>query len=79
MNESQVLEELYRALQNPGPDDAMTRREISEALGLGAEAVRKRLRAAKKAGRLQACRVLRENLEGQMQSTPAYRLTGEPE
>jgi len=43
-------------------------------LGLGLEAIRKRLRSAKKANRLERIEVVREALDGRRASVPAYRL-----
>lgn len=74
MTESELMEELEAIYRQQGPEDALTTDELSHVLGVGHAAVRRRLRAVKKAGRLQAVRVQRENLAGQPHTVTAYRI-----
>lgn len=75
MNESDILRELESAIAAAGnPEGAYTTQELGEALGLGEEAVRRRLKALKRAGRLEVLTVRRENINGVMDHRPAYRI-----
>ena len=76
MTAEELLSELESVLAEAGrgPDDAYTREELEEILGLGESAVRRRLRAMKKAGRLQIVTVVRENVAGEPSRRPAYRI-----
>lgn len=72
---SEVLAELELATKRiNSPDDAPTITELQEETGWGSIRVRATLREAKKAGRLQAVRVMRENLAGYMQPSVGYRI-----
>ena len=77
MTESELIEELYQALNGTGPDDAFTTAELGEHLGLAEAATRKRIRAAAKLGRIVPVKIKRENVWGQMQSVKGYRLLPE--
>lgn len=75
MTESELLNELNQlVLQHASPEDVRTSEEWGDALGLGQAAMLRRLKAAKKAGRLEVVMVPRERLDGIMQTVRAYRL-----
>lgn len=75
---AEVLQELEAAVKRTNsPDDAPTILELQEATGWGSIRVRKSLTVAKKAGRLQAVRVMRENLAGFQQPSYGYRILPE--
>lgn len=67
------LEALYSA-NCAGPDDVFTVTELADLMGLGEKSIRRRLRQAKKLGRLDVIMVVRENLNGVAVPVPAYRL-----
>lgn len=75
MTNAEILAAIELALSTTTDDDgAMTMNELSEALALGHQAVRVRLRALKAAGRLEVVRVKRESLAGIMQPVWAYKI-----
>lgn len=76
---AEILTELEKAAKLVhSDDDAFTLNELVEATGWGPVQARRRLVAAKKAGRLSVVRVMRENLAGYLQPAPAYRIAPTP-
>lgn len=72
---AEILAELEAAAKHvETPDDAFTIEELRDATGWGGVQIRNRLKLAKKAGRLAVVKVKRENLMGNMQPVPAYRI-----
>ena len=65
MTEDEILHELEAMRLFDGPDDM---------LGLEAQAVRRRLKVAKKAGRLEVVDIQRERLDGLPSRTRGYRI-----
>lgn len=72
---AEILAELEAAAKHvETPDDAFTIDELHDTTGWGRVQIRNRLKLAKKAGRLAVVRVQRENLMGNLQPVPAYRI-----
>lgn len=74
MTEAQLLEELQQALVLTDAEEASTVREIADRLGVSPKTVRERLRALKRAGRLECVTVYRESIDGRMTPVPGFRL-----
>ena len=74
ITEAELVEELRRAFESAGPDDAMTVKELSAALGLGVESVRRLVAPAVEAGSLQVVRVRRKRWDGLATTISAVRL-----
>lgn len=73
---SDILEAIRQA-QAKGPrQDGFTVRELGEALGLGPEPTRKRLRVLWEAGQIESVRVIRPYMDGRISEVPGYRLKG---
>lgn len=69
------LEAIFAAADDPG--GAMTRMELERELGLGEDAVRRRLHALAAAGRLETVKVRRTSpLSGATSPVIAYRIKG---
>ncbi len=74
MTEDEILHELEAMRLFDGPEDAYTTDELCDMLGLEAQAVRRRLKVAKKAGRLEVVDIQRERLDGLPSRTRGYRI-----
>lgn len=74
MNEVELLAALEDAfLSATDPEGAMTMAELVETTGMSDKSLRPRLLKLKRSGKLEAVRVVRENLAGYRQPVPAYR------
>ena len=73
ITESELVEELRRALENAGPDDAMTTKELAETLGISAEAIRAQLPAMIRSGQYEVVRVVRKRWDGIVTRVSAIR------
>jgi hypothetical protein len=69
----ELLDSLEAFMLRQG-EEGVTSREMAEATGHGRDWVRQRLRALKKAGRLELAKGLRENIEGEWMPATVYRL-----
>jgi len=69
----ELLESILRESNDLGPADAWTMEELYQKCDLGRDKLRRKLHELKKAGQMEPCRVMRENLGGDMQSIRAYR------
>ena len=80
MTQEEIFEELQKALDSAdSPDDAFTTGELSEVLGIGEAAVRRRLRKLTASGRIQPIRIKRMSLTGTMRKVWGYRFISEQE
>ena len=78
MSESELIAELQTAIDNVEfPDDAFTTVELSELLGVGEAAVRKRLKQFAKTGRLVPVQIMRKSLTGNLRKVWGYRILPE--
>jgi len=73
ITESELVEELRRALENAGPDDAMTTKELADTLGISAIAVRAQLPAMLASGQYEIVRVIRKRWDGIVTRVSAIR------
>ena len=76
ITEAELLAEIRAALDDPGPDDAYTTREIADLLGCSVEKARDRIRPLVRAGRIGVVKVPRPALDGRDIRVSAYRLLG---
>lgn len=67
-----LVEELRS--QQEDPEGFHTLQEWCEAAGVGTNLMRTRFRTAKKIGRLETTKVLREALDGTQRPVPGYRI-----
>ena len=78
MTEADLIAELQTAIDNTeSPDDAFTTGELSELLGVGDAAIRKRLKQFSKTGRLLPVRIMRTSLTGKLRKVWGYRILPE--
>jgi hypothetical protein len=78
MTEADLIAELQTAIDNTeSPDDAFTTGELSELLGVGDAAIRKRLKQFSKTGRLLPVRIMRKSLTGNLRKVWGYRILPE--
>jgi DNA-binding Lrp family transcriptional regulator len=73
ITEAELVEELRKAFENAGPDDAMTVKELSASLGLSVASVRRLLAPAVEAGSLKVVRVRRKRWDGLVTTVSAVR------
>ena len=73
MTIEEILAELA-ALAPHSPDGYYTLEELAEAQGCTKYTMRLRIQAAHKAGRLETAKVRRENIVGDTQVKPGYRV-----
>ena len=73
ITESELVEELRQALENAGPDDAMTTKELADTLGISAIAVRAQLPAMLASGQYEIVRVIRKRWDGIVTRVSAIR------
>ena len=73
ITESELVDELRRALENAGPDDAMTTKELADTLGISAIAVRAQLPAMLASGQYEIVRVIRKRWDGIVTRVSAIR------
>ena len=73
ITESELVEELRRALENAGPDDAMTTKELAATLGISRDAVRAQLPAMLESGQFEMVRVMRKRWDGIANMVSAIR------
>ena len=72
--EIELLDAVGQALRDAKtPQGAMSTEQISEELGLSPPAVRRRIRALKKAGKVETVSVTIEDISERITSIPAYR------
>ena len=67
-----ALEDVRRLADNP--EGFYTTDELSDILGIGLQAVRRRLKAARKADRLEVSAKVITALDGSEHRSPAYRI-----
>lgn len=67
-----ALREIYETAENP--HDAYTVSELASMLNMGEASVRRRLRAAANAGRLEVVSKRSESISGKNVPSPAYRI-----
>jgi len=72
--EAQILDEIRAAFESRDPADAMTTRELATALGISAEAMRRKMPELIATGRFQVLKVRRPSWDGRMLPVPAVRL-----
>ena len=78
MTEADLIAELQTAIDNTAsPADAFTTGELSELLGVGDAAIRKRLKQFSKTGRLLPVRIMRKSLTGNLRKVWGYRILPE--
>ena len=73
ITESELVEELRRTLENAGPDDAMTTKELAEKLGISRDAVRAQLPGMLESGQFEMVRVTRKRWDGIVNRVSAIR------
>jgi len=73
ITESELVEELRRALENAGPDDAMTTKELAVHLGISTGSVRAQLPAMIASGQYEVVRVMRKRWDGIVNRVSAIR------
>ena len=73
---SEILRELEQAgLNTDAPEGFLTVPELCLATGWGESKLRKNLKLAQAAGRLEIARVMKPSLANVMQPVPVYRVT----
>lgn len=76
ITEAEILSALRAAADTPdGDDGALTMRQMMELTGWGDRKVREHVRRMIASGAAEPVRVPRPTLAGNVQPTPAYRLT----
>ena len=73
ITESELVDELRRALEHAGPDDAMTTKELAATLGISRDAVRAQLPAMLESGQFEMVRVVRKRWDGIVNRVSAIR------
>lgn len=76
MNEVELLTALQKAMQAPAGDEGATLGELTESLRIGAERMRRAMKALIQAGRAECRKGRRPSMDGRMQVVPVYRLMG---
>ena len=74
MNESELLAALQQAMRGPQGDEGATLGELTESLRIGAERMRRAMKALIQAGRAECRKGRRPSMDGRMQVVPVYRL-----
>lgn len=78
VTETELLAALAEAeASDAGPDDAFTVAELAERTGVSVLAMRARIGALVRAGRVESVRVTRPAMDGRAARVPAYRLATE--
>ena len=75
MTEAELLEQVAQALElTEAEDGAMTVMDLADSLGMGLDAVRRRLRPLIQNGTIEVIRTQRKNISGIVQHRRLYKL-----
>ena len=79
ITESELLEALRASVEREAPNDdgSFTSREVADLMGWGRAKARRAIRALLRAGEIETMQTYRENIQGRVAPTIAWRPVGE--